>query len=224
MQIKPKLDLCLLGCGEVFEALQNEISAYGWDAAHVQLHRFASVDDIAAQADTILSKYDPKAHTLFIAVDANAMNYARLELYGKARLRGFRMHTLVHPSVISGADTKWADNVWIGPGTLLATKCHIESNSFIGQGSRLDSHVHVGAHVWVGAGARIGAHSRISNHCVLGSDVIIKTGAELGSHVLLDQIGPWEGSLPAGTLLESGWSHPAQMIGPGYTFQRKQSA
>ena len=106
----------------------------------------------------------------------------------------------------------------------MATKCHIESNSFIGQGSRLDSHVHVGAHVWVGAGARIGAHSRNSNHCVLGSDVIIKTGAELGSHVLLDQIGPWEGSLPAGTLLESGWSHPAQMIGPGYTFQRQQSA
>jgi hypothetical protein len=217
------LRLCLLGCGEIFEAIANDLLTYGWDADHVHVHRFERVDDIAIQADGVLSQWDPNVDRLFVAVDGNALNHARLELYGRARLLGFRMQALIHPSVIVGSGTKWADNVWIGPGSLLGPQCRIDSDSFIGQGSRLDAHVHVGSHVWVGTGARLGPHSHIGNHCVLGQDVILKPRAQLGSHVLLDQIGPWEGSWAAGTFLESGWKQPAQMIGPGYSFQRKKS-
>lgn len=212
--------LCFLGCGEVFEALQNELAHYGWHENKIHFHRFDQVQDIAREADAVLAQYDPKLHTLFVAVDANALNHARLELYGRAKLLGFRMASLVHPSVIVGAGTKWADNVWIGPGTLLGPHCKIESNSFVGSGSRLDAHTHVGAHVWVGQGARIGARSRIASHCVLGGDVILKPGTQLGRHVLLDQMGPWEGEWAAGTFLEPGWAESARMIGPGYSFQR----
>lgn len=220
--LKPEgMRLCLLGCGEVFETLQSDLATYGWEAEHVHLHRFAQVDHIAGQADAVLAQWDPKVHTLFIAVDANALNHARLELYGRARLRGFRLQTLVHPSVIAGAGAQWADNVWIGPGALLGPQCRIDSDSFIGAGARLDAHVHVGSHVWIGPGARIGARSAIANHCVLGPDVILQPGTQLGRHVLLDQIGPWQGTWAAGTFLEPGWLQAAQMIGPGYSFHRQ---
>ncbi|MEY4651677.1 MAG: hypothetical protein RI884_258 [Pseudomonadota bacterium] len=213
--------LCLVGCGEVFDLLDKDLSTYGWDDARVHRHRFEQVADIAAQADAVLASWDPAVHTLFIAVDANALNHARLELYGRARLRGFRLQALVHPSVIAAPGTRWADNVWIGPGTLLGPDCRIDSDSFIGAGSRLDARVHVGAHVWVGQGARIGTGCQIATHAVLGPDVMLKPGTQLGRHVLIDKPGPWEGTWAAGTFLESTWAQPARMMGPGYSFQRQ---
>lgn len=213
--------LCLVGCGEVFDHLRTDLPAYGWQAEHVHCHPFDRVDAIAGQAEGVLAQWDPKADTLFIAVDANALNHARLELYGRARLRGFRLQALVHSSVIAGPGARWADNVWIGPGVLLGQACRIDSDSFIGAGSRLDARAHVAKHAWVGPGARIGVGCHIGAHAVLGADVMLKPGTQLGRHVLIDQPGPWAGPWAAGTFLESTWEQPARIIGPGYSFQRQ---
>ena len=213
--------LCLIGCGEVFDLLHKDLATYGWEASRVHGHRFEQVADIAAQADEVLAHWDPQTHTLFIAVDANALNHARLELYGRARLRGFRLQSLVHPSVIAGPGARWADNVWIGPGTLLGPDCRIDSDSFIGAGSRLDARVHVGTHAWVGQGARIGAGCEVAAHCVLGQDVVLRADTQLGRHVLIEQPGSHDGHWPSGSFLEVDATHPARLIGPGYSFQRQ---
>lgn len=212
--------LSVIGCGSVYDALVGDLSAYGLDPERVQDYRFNQVADIAAQAEQVLAQWSPKSHELFIAVDSHALNYARLEIYGRARLRGFAMRSLVHRSALLGPGVKLADNVWVGPGVLLGPSCQIASNTLIGSGVRLDAHVRVAAHCWIGPGARVGCCSRLGSHVVLGADVVIQERTELGRHVLLEQPGPWHGVLPSGTFWEARARSGAQMIGPGYTFER----
>jgi hypothetical protein len=217
-------DLCLIGCGSVYEALIDDLPAYGLDPGKVHGHRFDQVADIAEQAQQLLAQWSPQRYELFVAVDANALNHARLELYGRARMLGFRMKTLVHRSSVVGPRGSLADNVWIGPGVLIGPSCQIACNTLIGSGARLDAHVHIAAHSWVGPGARVGRHARLGSHAVLGTDVVLQEYTELGKHVLLDQPGPWHGLLPSGTFLEARARSGARMIGPGYTFERKASS
>jgi serine acetyltransferase len=213
--------LCLIGCGSVYEALIDDLFAYGLDPTKVLSHRFDRVADIAAQAELLLAQWSPQRHELFVAVDANALNHARLELYGRARLLGFRMQTLVHSSSIVGPRGKLADNVWIGPGAVIGPSCQIASNTLIGAGVRLDADVRIAAHGWIGPGTRIGRHARLGSHAVLGADVVLQEYTELGRHVLLEQSGPWHGVLDSGTFWEARARSEACMIGPGYTFERK---
>lgn len=213
--------LSLIGCGSVYDALIDDLSAYGLDSARVQGHRFNQVADITAQAEQVLAQWSPQSHELFIAVDSNALNHARLEMYGRARLRGFRMRSLVHRSAVLGTGVKLADNVWVGPGALLGPSCQIASNTLIGAGVRLDAGVRVAAHCWIGPGARVGQHVSLDSHVVLGADVVLQEHTELGRYVLLEQPGPWHGVLPSGTFWEARARSAARIIGPGYTFERK---
>ena len=213
--------LCLVGCGSVYDALIDDLPSYGVDPKLVKCHRFDQVADIAAQAELVLDQWSPQTHELFIAVDANALNHARLEMYGRARLRGFRMRTLTHCSAVLGSGVKLADNVWVGPGALLGPLCHIASNTLISAGVRLDADVRVATHCWLGPGARVGRHARLGTHVVLGADVVLQEYTEIGRHVLLEQPGPWYGVLPSGTFWEARARSVAHMIGPGYTFERK---
>jgi acetyltransferase-like isoleucine patch superfamily enzyme len=216
--IKP---LCILGCGDVFESLRQNLSAYGWDSAHVFFHGFDGVDALAGQADGVIAQWSPQTHDLFLAVDSNAMNHARLELYGRARLKGFRMVSLVHNKAHVDQGVHVADNVWVGPGALLSHGCRIESNTFIHANARLDARVQVASHVWIAPGARLGADSVIGAHSIVGADVILKPATQFGHHVVIEAPGSHGGEWASGTFLESTAEHAAMMIGPGYTFTRQ---
>lgn len=216
--IKP---LCILGCGDVFEALRHNLSAYGRDSKSVFFHDFDGVDSLAGQADKVIAQWNPREHDLFMAVDNNAMNHARLELYGRARLKGFRLVSLVHNKAHLDEGVYVADNVWIGPGALLSHGCRIESNSFIHANARLDARVQVASHVWIAQGARLGADSVIGSHSIVGTDVILKPATKFGHHVVIEAPGSHGGEWASGTFFESTAENAAMMIGPGYTFTRQ---
>lgn len=213
--------LYILGCGDVLDAVTDDFSSYSINQHEVKLHVFEDVSLISEQADDIFSQCSPADCDCFIAVDSHALNYARLELYGRARLHGFRMRSLIHRSALISPSVKIADNVWIGPNVLLGPNCKIGSNTMIGAGSQIDAKVDVASHVWLGAGCRVGRNTKISSHSVIGSNIILQSDAEIGKHALINRIGSWGGRWAAGNFLEAESRQVAQIVGPGYTFDKK---
>lgn len=207
----------LIGCGEVYRAVTAEAALYAALSAGLRCVALPGPSAIAAQADALLATLDPAQHRLFIAVDANALNHARLELYGRARLLGFRMATLVHPRACVSLDATLGDNVWIGPGAHIGPGCKVGSNTLVGAQARLDTGVVVGAHGWLGPGARVGSDSQIGAHCVIGADVQLRAATRVGRYCLLDQAGPWRDDVAPGTFAVDGWAQPARVVGAGYT-------
>jgi carbonic anhydrase/acetyltransferase-like protein (isoleucine patch superfamily) len=216
--------LCVIGCGDVFEAIKDDLVAYGLKQSLVRTLPLDDPSVIAQIADEVLSEINQQSELLFIAVDSNALNYARLELYGRARIRGIRFASLVHRTAVLSPSVKLVDNVYIGPMTLLSQNIKIGSNSLIGGGVRIDCNVIIGAHCSVGAGSAIGARAEIGAHSVLGTDVTLREGTKLGRNCIIDQPGLWQGEIASGTFAENIYKLPAQMIGAGYSHHKKTAS
>ncbi|KND59548.1 hypothetical protein BVER_01313 [Candidatus Burkholderia verschuerenii] len=186
------------------------------------VRRADSVASIAHTANAMLEDI-PDTAMVFVAVDSNAINHARVELYGPAKLRGGRMATLVHPKSYVAPDAQLGDNVWIAPGTNIGRRGKIGSDVLINAGARIDTQVQIGMHGWIGAGASIGAATELAAHCVLGADVRLGAGLTIGKYCVMTQPGVWTTSLPSGTFIEPGYTTPARMIGAGYTWQARRA-
>ncbi len=214
------LPLVLIGCGSVFDAIATDAVGYGI-APDGERRAAASVAALAVSVPALLEGLDPALHRIFLAVDQNALNYARLELYGAARLRGFRPASLVHARAWVAPDARVDDNVWVGPGVLVAGQARLGSDVLVSPGARIDAGAHIEAHGWIGAGASVGAGTRVGSHSVIGADVHLRAGLQIGRHCVLDRPGAWEATAANGVFSAPQFSAPARIIGAGYSHQKR---
>ena len=211
---------CLVGCGNVFDIIAAETQVYAANTTW-EIRPAEGVAQLASTAGKLLEGIDRLTTRLFIAVDAQALNYARLELYGVARLAGLQMATLVHPTAWVAPGVRLADNVWLGPGVRVAVGSRIDSDVLINMGARVDEYVHIAAHGWIGAGASLGRGVNIGVHSAIGADVCLRAGLQIGRHCTIDHAGIWTRDLKNGSFLEPELPVVARIIGPGYSFQSK---
>lgn len=213
---------CVVGCGTVYDSIAAEPHAYLNDASW-EFRPAEGVEQIAGRVRELLANIDPASTEVFVAVDAQALNYVRLELYGAARLLGIRMLTLVHATAWAAPGTTLADNVWLGPGVRLGTACLIDSDVLIGMCVRMDSGVHVAAHGWIGPGSSLGNGVRVGTPSAIGEDVHLRASIQIGRHCTVDHAGTWGRDLPDGSFLEPEMPGVAQVIGAGYSFQKPRN-
>ena len=221
--MRPDHQLSVIGCGEVFNALESDAADFNFETEKVVFIRLNDVSEAAQFADQFLPSKNPLEEDVFVAIDDHALNYARLEIYARARLMGFKMPTVVHQSAHISRTARMGDNVYVGAGSLIAANCQIASNSFIGAGVRIDADSSIAAHSWVGSGARIGRQSELSSHVVIHADAVLRAQTHVGAHCWLDASTTWHGDVPTGTLMEPGYRAPARIIGPGYSYEKRRS-
>lgn len=212
---------CLLGYGGVFNAIAGDAVGHalpdGWLARPAE-----SVAALSSSSMQLLDGLDPAVTRLFIAVDQNALNYARLELYGAARLRGFKLATLVHQRAFVAPDARVNDNVWIGAGVLVGSCAHIGSDVLVHGGARIDAGARIGSHSWIGPGASVGVGAEVGIHCVVGADVWLLAGLQVGRHCLIETAGPWSHRMASGTFMSAQFTTPARIVGAGYSFEKRR--
>lgn len=213
--------LCLIGTGSVFEAIAGDPAGHGLPQGW-SMRRADSVAALSASVETLLEGLLPAETLVFVAVDQNALNHARLEVYGGARLRGLRLATLVHQRAIVAPDAVLADNVWIGAGALVGSAARIGGNVLVNPGARVDAGARIGMHGWIGAGASVGAGCDIANHCVIGADVHLRAGLHIGRHCLVDSSGPHAADLADGSFLAPHFATAARIIGAGYSHRKQR--
>ncbi|MEZ0232281.1 MAG: DapH/DapD/GlmU-related protein [Methylophilaceae bacterium] len=195
--------LVLIGCGTVFETIASTWPQLSSGLDDLKLIRLASTDQAAVIANEQLPLFNPSETIVFAAVDENAMNYARLEIYGRARILGFKSKTLIHPSAMIAIDSKIGENCWIGAGAVISSGVSIGNNTFIGAQTRLDYGVNISANCWVGPGSAIGNATSIGQHVTIGSDIIIGAAITIGRHCVIDIPGAYLESFTEGTFIDT---------------------
>jgi len=211
--------LALIGCGSIFDAASVTWPRIGSNTDDggvkpvLQLLRLATTDNITADVTAILAELDPSKTRVVAAIDFNALNYARLDAYACARLRGFKCTTLIHPDSMVESDSQIGENCWIGAGAIIGAGTRIGNNTIIGAGARIDGGVQVGNNVWIGPGAALGHNARIGTHCVVGADVKIAAGVVLGRHCVIELPGSYAESLPDGSFIDPLFDFPVRIFG-----------
>jgi UDP-3-O-[3-hydroxymyristoyl] glucosamine N-acyltransferase len=205
--------LALIGCGQLFESIAAEWPVLAQGQRQLLLLRLDSTDTLAEDTTAALSKLDPKDVRIFAAIDQQALNHARLDVYGRARLLGFRSETLIHPKAMVAANIKLGENCWVGPGVIIGAEVQISNNTVISAGARIDFGAKIGANVWIGSGAAVGAEANIGAHCVIGEDVKLATGIKLGRHCSINVPGRYAESLLQGTFIDMLFSKSVHIYG-----------
>jgi len=204
--------LALIGRGQLFDdiAANWNLLAHGCTLLPLRLE---SVDAAIHDTGVLLAGLDPAQTRFFAAVDAQAVNHARLDVYAKARLMGFRGDSLRHPSAIVAGNVRMGENCWIGAGAVIAHGVQIGNNTIVGDGVRIGSGAKLGANGWVGAGASIGAGTTLGQHCLIGRDVRLDAGLQIGRHCVIDVPGAHTETLTDGTFIDPLFPHPVRIYG-----------
>jgi carbonic anhydrase/acetyltransferase-like protein (isoleucine patch superfamily) len=208
--IKPPL--YLLGCGATFEAIASAWTEIAPERS-LTCCMLPGTDAIAQGVVELLRGVDPAAARVFIAVDQNALNFARLDLYRQVRLLGFRGDSLVHPRAVLAPGVKLGENCWIAAAAVLSGGVRLGNNSFVGAAARLDANVHIAAHAWIGAGASVGLGASVGSHTVLGADVHVAANVRIGRYCVVDVPGAYRSACADGTFVDALFPLPVRMYG-----------
>lgn len=204
--------LALIGCGQLFDEIVAYWSILAEGRTLLQLS-LASTDAAADDTADLLAGLNPAQTRIFAAVDTQAVNHARLDVYAKARLMGFKAVSLRHPWAIVAEDVQVGENCWVGAGAVIAPGTHIGHNTIIGDMARIEARTRLGAHAWVGGGASVGLGTVLGQHCLIGRDVRLGPGLHIGRHCVIDVPGAYNESLPEGTFIDALFAEPVRIYG-----------
>lgn len=209
------MNLALIGCGALFDDIAAHWSLLG-TGGELHLLRLPHTDAAAQDAAALLARFDP-AHThIFAAVDTQAINHARLDVYAKARLLGFKAASLRHPAAIVAPSAQVGENCWIGAGAVVAHGAHIGRNTIVGDMARIEANAKLGANGWIGAGAGVGAGTELGQNCLIGRDVRLGAGLKLGRHCVIDVPGAYAESLVDGTFIDPLFPQAVRIYGAAH--------
>lgn len=213
--------LKIIGCGNVFKNLQVDLNNYALHYGSIDFVEIDNVSSIALNAGSILSDLTPEREDLFLAVDDNALNYARLELYGPAKLRGFRCASMLHKSTYLGTASTVGENSWIGPNVFIANRSKIAANAFVSPCSTIGDDTQVGPHVWIGKNCTIGDRVSIGQNCIIGDLVHIASKVQVGRNSILARPGLISHDVKSGTFHEAIYENSGYMIGRNFSFSKR---
>lgn len=211
----PTPALALVGCGQLFDDIVAYWPVLGAGRSLLPL-RLASTDAAATDTAALLADLHPEQTRIFAAVDTQAINHARLDVFAKARLMGFKGERLRHPSAIVADDVRVGENCWIGVGAVIAHGVQIGNNTMIGDAARIESNAKLGANGWFGAGSSVGAATVLGQHCLIGRDVHLGTGLQIGRHCVIDVPGEYRESWADGVFIDPLFSNPVKIYGASH--------
>lgn len=207
-------EVLLIGRGATFDAIA---SANGGLAAErtLRIHELSSIDSAATEAASVLGVLDASVTSIFIAIDQQALNHARLDIYALMRLKGFKSETLIHPEASVDLAAKLGENCWVGPRSWLGHDVVVGNNSIIGAACRIEPRAKIAANCWLGSGAVVGQRADIGQHCVIGCDVNISADVCIGRHCSIDVAGHYNESLSDGTFIDPLFPMSVRIYGLG---------
>ncbi|GIQ69987.1 carbonic anhydrase [Xylanibacillus composti] len=141
--------------------------------------------------DQQILHHSPNEVMLVNAIGYVGRSRKRINIYHFFKERGYRFHTVIHPSAIISSYTQLGEGVQIMAGAILQagtsvgcnavvnTKasvdhdCWVGAHTHIAPGSTLCGHVRLGEESFVGAGAVLLPHKEVGNRCTIGAGSVV---------------------------------------------------
>ncbi|MCG8276532.1 acetyltransferase [Stenotrophomonas sp. NLF4-10] len=148
----------------------------------VDVLELATADHFNFDLTTLLERYAPGTAAVFIALDARAVNFARIKLLAEARLAGYTGFNLISPHAHVAGSARLLGNVLADAGAYIGGNCRVGTGTWLEAGVMLGDASHTGTGIWLKAGTVVGAKAQIGTGTTLGEAVIVPMNAQIGRH------------------------------------------
>ncbi|MCB0742534.1 MAG: acetyltransferase [Ignavibacteriae bacterium] len=142
-------------------------------------------DYIVLGSDNILDDFSIDEIDVAIGVGFLPQKNWRKAIFEKIRNKGFKIRTVIHPSVIIGSNILLGEGVQLIAGTIIQTGCKIGKNVIINTGAKIDHDVTIGDFSHIAPGATICGDVKIGENCFIGAGSTIIQGINIGHNVTI---------------------------------------
>lgn len=156
-------------CDYFTEFTAYDVVGFTVDAAYIKSDKFYAHKLIAF--DKIEKSYSPKEYEMFIAVGSSRLNYLRADFYRKAKEKGYRLATFIHPLAYVAPHVTVGDNCIVMENSQIMTRSHIGNNVVIWPGASVSHDCTVKDNCYLVGG--MGGFCEIGENCFLGMRAII---------------------------------------------------
>lgn len=148
----------------------------------------------------------------FVALDARAVNFSRLEVVSLLKARGFALARLIAKGAFVDPGHRIGENTIIHVGAAVSPDARVGYNVVIGPGCVVGAGARIGNSVYLGAGAVIGAGAMIGDNTTIGAGVIVDVGVKVGKQGEILISGVYGSDIPDKTFLAPGYDGPVRII------------
>lgn len=149
---------------------------------------------------------------LFVALDARAVNFSRLELFSLLKGKGFGLARLISPRASVEEQQRIGENSIIHAGATLSSSVHCGYNAVVRTGAIIESGCRIGNSVWIGPGAVIGMGAFIGDNTTIGPGVIIAQNVKIGKQCEILEPGLCRENMADKTFHAAGYDGPVRIV------------
>ena len=148
--------------------------------------------------EKLRESYSPEEYKIFVAVTYTQLNRVRLNLYKKAKEKGFSFASFVHPTVFVDETAEIGENCFIfefnniqykskiGNNVVLWSKNHlghrsvIKDNCFISSGVTISGYCEIGENSFLGVNSCVADYKKIAEDCIIGAGAVVVKDTKKG--------------------------------------------
>ncbi len=124
--------------------------------------------------------FPPGEHEAFVAVGYRRVNAARADLCRRARAKGYRLATFVHPRAYVAPEARLGDNCIVFPGAVIEPFAALGDDVVVWSGAVIAHDTIVGDDCFFGPNASVSGKVTIGRGCFVGLNATLRDGISLG--------------------------------------------
>lgn len=149
--------------------------------------------------DGAVFSFSPAKVSLANGLGSTGSTAARMALFEKFKVKGYRFISVIHPSAVIAKDAVLGEGVQIMAGAVIQTGVVIGDNAIINTRASVDHDCYIGSHVHIAPGAvlsggvEIGDGSHIGTGAVIVQNVVLPGGSFIKAASLVTRKRPLRG-------------------------------
>lgn len=132
--------------------------------------------------DGAILSFRPAKVSLVNGLGSTGSTAARMALFEKFKVKGYRFISVIHPSAVIAKDAVLGEGVQIMAGAVIQTGVVIGNNAIINTRASVDHDCHIGSHVHIAPGAVLSGGVEIGDGSHVGVGAIIVQNVKLPAH------------------------------------------
>ena len=135
--------------------------------------------------EEIESKFPSNKYKMFIALGYQDLNRFRESKFNKARSKGYKLISYVHPDAGLPSDCVYGENCFIMQNCLIHPKVKLGNNVFIWSGAMIGHHSQIGDHNWLTSCCNVSGNVHIGHNCFLAVNSTIAHSVRVGNECFM---------------------------------------
>ena len=135
--------------------------------------------------EKVESSYPSSEYQMFVAVGYSDLNKKRAGIFERAKSKGYKLVSYVHPSVVVVGDFEFGENCFVFENSVIQPFVKIGDDVIVWSGSLISHNTTIKDHCFIASHVAIAGSSTIESYCFLGTNCTLRNGIKIAKECVI---------------------------------------